>query len=122
MKLYVFLAAPNPTRVRLYLAEKAAAGARLPVEEVSVNLMEGEQRGEAHLERARVRELERIAEISVLRTVAGLVHATRSPLGLPPSPEMAAFWRGQLPAGLAQSPDNGENGRNGKGGNNCSPW
>lgn len=146
MKLYVFLAAPNPTRVRLYLAEKAAAGTRLPVEEVSVNLVKGEQRGAAHRarnplgklpvlelddgsflteslaiveyleelhpeppligrdprERARVRELERIAEISVLRPVAGVVHATRSPLGLPASPELAAHWREQLPAGLAR--------------------
>ncbi len=36
MKLYVFIMAPNPTRVRLYLAEKAAAGAKIGVDEMMV--------------------------------------------------------------------------------------
>lgn len=48
MKLYTFQVAPNPTKVRLYLAEKAAAGAAIPVEEVSVNLVEREQRSPEH--------------------------------------------------------------------------
>ncbi len=38
MKLYCFPVAPNPTRVRLYLAEKRAAGASIPIEECSVDL------------------------------------------------------------------------------------
>ena len=44
MKLYVFQVAPNPTKVRLYVAEKNALGDELPVEEVSVNIPEGEAR------------------------------------------------------------------------------
>ncbi len=144
MKLYVFPVAPNPTRVRLYLAEKRAAGGKLPVEEVTVNLRAGEQRAPEHLarnpfgklpvlelddgsflteslaiveyleelepeaalfgrdplERARVRELERIAELGVLHPIAWVVHATRSPLGLPPNPALAAHFRSLLPAPL----------------------
>ena len=144
MKLYTFQVAPNPTRVRLYLAEKAAAGAAIEVSEVSVNLAEGEQRSSEHLarnplgrlpvlelddgsflteskviieyleelhpdpaligstpvERARVRELERIAEIGVLMPVAFIVHTTHSPLGLAPLPDVAALYRGMLPEGL----------------------
>lgn len=144
MNLYVFQVAPNPTRVRLYLAEKALGGAKIDVNEVSVNLIEGEQRRAEHLERnstgalpvleldeksflteslaiieyfeelhpeppmigsdakerARVRELERIAEMGVLLPVARIVHATKSPLGWPPVPEMAAFFQGMLPKGL----------------------
>lgn len=45
--------------------------------------------GRDPLERARVRELERICDIGVLQSVARTVHATRSPLGLPPRPELA---------------------------------
>jgi glutathione S-transferase len=44
MKLYVFPPAPNGAKVRLYLAEKAAAGAPIELEEVIVNLIEGEHR------------------------------------------------------------------------------
>ncbi len=51
MKLYFFPVAPNPTRVRLYLAEKAAAGCAIEVEEVLVNLPKGEQREPEHLAR-----------------------------------------------------------------------
>lgn len=142
MKLYVFIVAPNPTRVRLYLEEKALAGAPIGIEQVMVNLPSGEQRTPEHLarnpagklpvlelddgtflteslaiieyleelhpeapmigsdplERARVRELERIAEWSVLRPVAEIVHATDSPLGLPPVPELAEAVRKDLPA------------------------
>jgi glutathione S-transferase len=43
MRLYVFPVAPNPTRVRLYLAEKKIAGARIDLEEVNVDLREGQQ-------------------------------------------------------------------------------
>lgn len=144
MKLYMFPVAPNPTRVRLYLAEKAEAGAPIPLTEVPVSLPDGAQRHPEHLarnprgalpvlelddgthlteslaiveyleelhpeppllgrtprERARVRELERIAEMGVLLPVAFVVHATRSPLGLPPSPEVADRFRARLPVGL----------------------
>ncbi len=51
MKLYVFPVAPNPTKVRLYLAEKAAGGAGIDLTEVMVNLREGEQRRPEHLSR-----------------------------------------------------------------------
>jgi glutathione S-transferase len=144
MKLYAFPVAPSPTRVRLYLAEKRAAGAEIPVEEVTVDLRAGEQSSPEHLarnpfgrlpvlelddgshlceslaiveyleelhpdpplvgadpaERARVRELERIAELGVLLPIARIVHATRSPLGLPPRPEVAASYRELLPRAL----------------------
>jgi len=144
MKLYVFPVAPNPTKVRLYLAEKRAAGAAIDVEEVAVSLIEGEQKQPAHLarnpfgslpvletapgdflweslpiieyleelhpdppligatprERARVRQLERIVDLGVLIPIARIVHTTRSPLGLPPDPEVAAYFRGRLPSVL----------------------
>jgi glutathione S-transferase len=48
MKLYVFPVAPNPTKVRLYLAEKAAAGCKVPHEQVTVDLIRKEQRSETH--------------------------------------------------------------------------
>ena len=51
MKLYSFPVAPNPTRLRLYTAEKREAGAEFDVEEVSVNLREQEQRSPEHLKR-----------------------------------------------------------------------
>jgi glutathione S-transferase len=51
MKLYVFPYAPNPTKVRLYLAEKRAAGSDLDVDEIIVDLIEGEQKKPAHLAR-----------------------------------------------------------------------
>jgi len=134
MKLYVFPVAPNPTKVRLYVAEKRAAGAHLDVEERLVDLTKGEQRSPEHLERnprgslpvlelddgshlteslaiieyleelcptpsmlgdtplarARTREAERMIDLGVLIAAARVVHATRSPIGLPPAPEIAA--------------------------------
>ena len=139
MRIYPFPVAPNPTRVRLYLAEKGLA-----LEQASVNLPKGEQRSPEHLarnplgrlpvlelddgtflteslaiieyleelhpepamigrtplERARVRELERIADLGVLLPIARIVHATRSPLGLPPNPAVAEHARAALPAAL----------------------
>jgi glutathione S-transferase len=144
MKLYVFIVAPNPTRVRLYLAEKVAAGAEIDVGQITVSLSDGEQKlpehrkrnpmgklpvlefddgsfltessaiieyleeihpqpamiGTGSRERARVRELERIANDGVLIPVARIVHSTNSPLGLPPSPEMAAHFASILPDAL----------------------
>jgi glutathione S-transferase len=145
VKLYVFPVAPNPTRIRLYLAEKRQAGAEFELEEVTVNLREQEQKSAEHqrrnplgklpvleledgthlteslaiieyleelvpeppmigatpLERARTRELERIIEIGVLRPIAGIVHATASPLGWPPNPPVAEHYRELLPQSLA---------------------
>jgi glutathione S-transferase len=145
VKLYCFPVAPNPTRLRLYLAEKRQAGAELDVEEVSVNLRQQEQHSAEHLKRnplaklpvleiedgvnlteslaiieyleervpdppmigdtplarARTRELERIIEIGVLRPIAEIVHATASPLGLPPNPAVAEHFRAALPPNLA---------------------
>lgn len=144
MKLYVYSIAPNPTKVRLYLAEKRAGGAGLDVNEVIVDLRHGEQKSEAHLARnplgtlpvlelddgsyvteslpiieyleelfpepaligrtptarARVRELERIADQGVLIPIGGIIHATRSPLGLPPNPGMAEYLGTALPTAL----------------------
>jgi glutathione S-transferase len=155
VKLYAFFVAPNPTRERLYLAEKAAAGKDLGIEEVAVNLREGEQKSPEHqarnpfeklpvlelddgsflteslpiieyleelhpeppllgsepLERARVRELERIAELSVLYPIARVVHSTNSPLGLPPSREMAAHFGELIPKGLKVLDDRLSDGR-----------
>ncbi|MGH0035768.1 MAG: glutathione S-transferase family protein [Myxococcota bacterium] len=140
MKLYFFPVAPNPTKVRLFLAEKEAGGASLEIEQVPVDLPKGEQRSPEHqarhplgkvpvlelddgstlfeslaiieyleelypeppmlgrdaLERARTREVERLADFGVLLPLAGIVHSTRSPLGWPPNPGAAGFFREQL--------------------------
>ncbi len=137
MKLYVCPVAPNPTKLRLYVAEKIAGGAKLNLAERVVDLRAGEQKtaehrarsafgklpvlelddgsflteslaiieyleeltpepamiGRTSIERARVRELERIAELGVMGPIARIVHATNSPLGLPPVPEIAAAAR-----------------------------
>jgi glutathione S-transferase len=134
MKLYCFPVAPNPTKLRLYLAEKNAGGAAIPIEEVEVNLVEGAQKdddflvrnpfarlpvlelddgehlteslaiieyleesfptppmlGTTALERARTRSLERMIEWDILASIARYVHATNSPLGLPPLPQVAS--------------------------------
>ena len=144
MKLFTFPIAPNPTKVRLYLAEKRALDCPIPIEEVTVSLLEGEQRAPAHLarnpfgslpvletdegaflfeslaiieyleelhpepslygddplSRARARQIERIADLGVLVPIGGVVHATRSPLGLPADPKLAAYHRNRLPSKL----------------------
>ena len=128
MKLYYFPIAPNPTKVRVYLAEKGIA-----LETERVNLPEGEQKADSFLAknpmgklpllelddgthlneslaiieyleelhpdpplvgddpetRARVRSLERHCDVHVLMSVARYIHATRSPLGLAPKPQVA---------------------------------
>lgn len=140
MKLYYFHVAPNPTKVRLYAAEKRAAGARIDLQEELVDLLQKEQRSEAHLarnpfgrlpvlelddgtflteslaiieyleelhpdppmigrtpaERARNREIERVTELEVLIPIARIVHATKSPLGFAPNPEVAGYFRRSL--------------------------
>lgn len=52
-------------------------------------------------ERAKVRELDRLADIGVLFNFARTVHATKSPLGLPPSPEVATEAIGRVPKFLS---------------------
>jgi glutathione S-transferase len=135
MKLYVFPIAPNPTKVRAYVAEKGIA-----IEQVMVNLREGAQRrpeflaknplgrlpvlelddgeciseslpiieyleelhpdppmlGRTPLERLRARSAERLVDLGVLLPMAWVVHATRSPLGFPPRPEVAELFRARL--------------------------
>lgn len=66
MKLYVFPVAPNPTRLRLYLAEKSAAGATFDIEQIMVNLLEGEHRSPEHLAR------NPLGKLPVLETDDGL--------------------------------------------------
>ncbi len=135
MKIYDFVGAPNPKKLRVYLAEK---GLTIPCEQV--NLVTGENRapdflkrnplgglpvlelddgsclaeslaiieyledlnptppmiGTSPTERARVREVERIAELGVLFRVAAIFQNTH--------PFMANR--------LKQSPDTAENARN----------
>lgn len=144
MKLYVFSIAPNPAKVCLYLAEKKAGGREIDMEFATVDLVKGEQHGEAHrarnpferlpvlelddgshllesltiieyleelypeppmigttpLERAQVRALERIADFGVLWPAGIVVHTTNSPVGYPPSPEVAERFRNMLPRPL----------------------
>jgi len=62
MNLYMTPVAPNPTRVWLYVAEKNAGGAGIDLNEIRINLLNGEQNGADHLARnvfARVPVLER---------------------------------------------------------------
>ena len=140
----MFPVAPNPTRVRLYIAEKREAGVEIAVTEETVALPKGQQRTPEHLarnpmgqipvlelddggfllesvaiiqyleelhpkapmigtdplERARVFELERVADVGVLLPIGQLVHATNSPLGLPPNPAVAERARDALPVRL----------------------
>lgn len=51
MKLYMVPLAPNPTKVMLYIAERAAAGAELPIEQIVVNTLKGRHRQPEHLAR-----------------------------------------------------------------------
>jgi len=164
MELYVTPVAPNPTRVRLYVAEKNAAGAGCDVTEMRVNLIKGEQNATEHLlrnpfgrvpvlalsdgtylgeslaiieyleecypappmigreplERARTRELERIAELGVLQPVARIVHATNSPLGIAANPQIAAFFRPALDKALGVLDDTVADGRPFVAGDICS--
>ena len=57
--------------------------------------------GTSPIERARIRELERLAEVKVLNPTARLVHASNSPLGLPPNETLASVERERLPQGYA---------------------
>jgi len=50
--LHYFPVAPNPTKVRLYIAEKEAGGVSLGIEEALVNLPGGEQHSPEFLARS----------------------------------------------------------------------
>jgi glutathione S-transferase len=63
------------------------------------------------VERARIRELDRIADLGVLIPTARQVHATNSPLGLPPNPAIAAWSRELLPTSLQFLDDRLSDGR-----------
>jgi glutathione S-transferase len=140
MRIYDFAFAPNPRRLRVYLAEKGLEIPRIPI-----NLVAGEQKspefleinplgslpvlelddgtnlsesgaiieyleelhpdppmiGSDPLERARVRRLNRIAEIAVLFRVARWFHAERAVLpGAEPNPAVARWSRDELPLPL----------------------
>ncbi len=56
--------------------------------------------GATPVERARVFEIERVAELGVLYPIGRIVHATRSPLGSPPNPTIAEFYRPRLEEAL----------------------
>lgn len=52
--------------------------------------------------RARTRAMERFVELNVLLRVIRAVHATNSPLGLPPDPALAASELARLPGALGR--------------------
>jgi len=51
MKLYMVPAAPNPTKVMLYIAERKHAGTNMNIEQIVVNTLKGVQRSPEHLAR-----------------------------------------------------------------------
>jgi len=51
MKLYTLPAAPNPTKVGLYIAEKTALGVDMNIEQLVVNVFKNEQNSPEHLAR-----------------------------------------------------------------------
>ena len=51
MKLYKVALAPNPTKVMLYVAERAELGTDMGIEQVTVNTVKGEHRQADHLAR-----------------------------------------------------------------------
>jgi glutathione S-transferase len=67
--------------------------------------------GSGAIERARVRELERIAELGVLYPTARIVHATDSPFGWPPNPPLVEFYRPRLDKALSVLEDRLADGR-----------
>ncbi len=51
MKLYMVPLAPNPTKVMLYIAERAELGTDMGIEQIVVNTLKGRQREPEHLAR-----------------------------------------------------------------------
>jgi len=116
MKLYKVALAPNPTKVMLYIAERAELGTDMGIEQVTVNTVKGEHRQADHLarnpfgtvpaleldrfpqgalisgtaeEKGHARDIERIVDLRLASPMGGYAHATNSPLGYPPDPERA---------------------------------
>ncbi len=58
--------------------------------------------GRSPLQRAQIRSLERFIEFNIFLRVIRAVHATRSPLGLPPNPAVAENELSRLPTALAR--------------------
>ncbi|WP_431274680.1 glutathione S-transferase family protein [Variovorax ureilyticus] len=56
--------------------------------------------GRTPVERARVRELDRVAELRVLLPLGRLVHYSNSPMARQPQPALADHYRSMLPVGL----------------------
>ena len=144
MKLYMVPLAPNPTKVMLYIAERAELGVDMNIEQVIVNTVKGRHREPEHLarnpfgtlpvlelddgsylleslvimeylderfpdhallgtdpeQRAKARDVERIVDVRATRPMGAYVHATNSPLGRPPEPEVAAQMHEQMQAPL----------------------
>jgi len=144
MKLYMVPLAPNPTKVMLYIAERAGLGTDMGIEQIVVNTLKGRQREPEHLARnpfgtlpvlelddgshlleslaiiqyledrfpegalldgspearGHARDVERIVDLRVAGAMGGYVHATKSPLGLPPDPTRAAELKANLEAPL----------------------
>ena len=140
MKLYMVPLAPNPTKVMVYIAERAELGTDMGIEQIVVNTVKGRHKEPEHLarnpfgtlpvlefddgsflveslaimeyleeqfpdnalrpsdprERARHRDVERIVDLRVAKQMGTHAHATNSPLGRPPNPELAAQMEAEL--------------------------
>jgi len=144
MKLYLVPAAPNPTKVMLYVAEREEMGTKMNIEQVRVNPLKEEQKSSKHLlrnefgalpvlelddgrfiveslaiiyfledlylennmlgidviERGIARDVERNIEFRFANILGRFIHATNSPLGQPPDPELAAKLQSFFPKAL----------------------
>ena len=142
MKLYMVPAAPNPTKVMLYIAEREALGTEMNIEQIVVNTLKGRQKEPEHIarnpfgalpvlekddgsfviesltiieyleelfpvgallgdsaeSRALARQLERIVELKIFAPMGQYVHATNSPLGLPPDEKVAKSIEASIPS------------------------
>ena len=140
MKLYMVPLAPNPTKVMVYIAERAELGTDMGIEQIVVNTVKGRHKEPEHLarnpfgtlpvlefddgsflveslaimeyleeqfpdnalrpsgprERAQHRDVERIVDLRVAKQMGTHAHATNSPLGRPPNPELAAQMEAEL--------------------------
>ena len=140
MKLYMVPLAPNPTKVMLYIAERAEAGVDMGIEQIVVNTVKGRHKEPEHLARnpfgtvpalelddgsylleslaiiqyledkfpdgallgdtpearGRARDVERIVDVRMGSPMGRFAHATNSPLGRPPDPELAAEMEASL--------------------------
>ena len=99
MKLYTVPLAPNPMRVTLYLAERAALGCDVDIERVTVNTLKGRHREPEHLARnpwgtLPVLELDSGAFITESLNIIDYLDAAISGPGLwPEEPESMALAR-----------------------------